>query len=80
MEKATVSIDICRILIDLLTSEPFAHDLLACSGITSGDTTSCLLHSVKQDVEFRLFRIESETLGVGDEIHSSEVKEYKFRN
>ena len=56
------------------------HVLFTCSGITSGDTTSTLLRSVKQDVEFRLLRIESEILGVGDEIHSSEVKEYKFTN
>ena len=58
----------------MLTSEPLTHDLLTCSGITSGDTTSCLLRSVKQDVEFRLLRIESGTLGVGDEIHSSEFQ------
>ena len=57
----------------------FAHDMLTCSGITSGDTNFCLLRSVKQEVEFRLFRIESETREVGDEIHSSKFKEYKLR-
>ena len=58
----------------VLTSEQFTHDVLTCSGITSGDTTSCLLRSVKQIEEFRLLRMESETLHVGDEIHSSELQ------
>ena len=60
----------------ILTSEPFTHDLLTCRGITSGDITSSFLHSVKHEVEFRVLRIKSETLGVGDEIHSSELKKY----
>ena len=65
---------LCVVVQHKLTSELFVQDRNTRSESTSGGVTSCLLRmrNVRQEVEFRLFRIATGTLD--DDIHSSGYK------
>ena len=57
----------------ILTLDPFTHDLLTCSGITSGGTTSAFFRNVMQDESFRLLSVTGDVALSGKVMHSSTI-------